>query len=316
MARPRPESAAGTWLSVQPVLDQELAALPDKYRSAIVLCDLEGKSLKDVARQLDCPLGTVGTRVARGRLLLARRLARRGVAVTSSVLAVMLAQNAASAAVPSTLIDATTKASSQYMAGSAVIEGSISVKVAALTAAVLNTLLLSRLKIALATLLALGAIAFAGASISQQIPPDYWHATVNLPKPDNERLQGKWELVSLELAGVHVSTDYLKKYGTLTFENNQFRGETSKSGTGTYTINAIHDPREIDFTANQSSELESLYRGAGIYKLEGRTLTICLPGPPVSTALRPTEFVSKNGEQWTKLIVLQRPQSEGCKCGS
>src|SRR5262245_8634066 len=43
------------WHDLQPLLDQELSRLPDKYRVAIVLCDLEGKTRKEVARQVGCP---------------------------------------------------------------------------------------------------------------------------------------------------------------------------------------------------------------------------------------------------------------------
>ena len=47
------------------LLDQELSRLPQRSRVLIVLCDLEGKSRKDVARQLGCPEGTVASGLAR-----------------------------------------------------------------------------------------------------------------------------------------------------------------------------------------------------------------------------------------------------------
>ncbi|MCI0700692.1 MAG: sigma-70 family RNA polymerase sigma factor [Planctomycetia bacterium] len=62
------------------VIDAELAKLPDKYRAAVVLCELEGRSLKEVAEELDVPVGTVASRLARGRATLARRLLSRGFA--------------------------------------------------------------------------------------------------------------------------------------------------------------------------------------------------------------------------------------------
>ena len=37
---------------LRPLLDEELSRLPDKYRSAVVLCDLEGRTRKEAARQL------------------------------------------------------------------------------------------------------------------------------------------------------------------------------------------------------------------------------------------------------------------------
>ena len=61
-------------------LHEELGRLPEKYRAPIVLCYIEGLPHEAVARQLGWPLGTVRTRIARGRDLLGARLTRRGVA--------------------------------------------------------------------------------------------------------------------------------------------------------------------------------------------------------------------------------------------
>src|SRR5262245_16948450 len=88
------------WHDLQPLLDQELSRLAEKYRVAIVLCDLEGKTRKEAARQLGVPDGTLAARLARGRVMLAKRLARHGLAVSGGALAAMLAQNAASASAP------------------------------------------------------------------------------------------------------------------------------------------------------------------------------------------------------------------------
>src|SRR5262245_49736137 len=60
------------WRDLQPLLDQELSRLPDRYRVAVVLCDLEGKTRKEAARQLGVPEGTLAARLARGRVLLAK----------------------------------------------------------------------------------------------------------------------------------------------------------------------------------------------------------------------------------------------------
>src|ERR1700722_18912537 len=75
-----------------PLLDQELSRLPVKYRVAIVLCDLEGMTRKDVARQLKIPEGTLTTRLITARAMLAKRLARHGLAVAGGSVAVVLSQ--------------------------------------------------------------------------------------------------------------------------------------------------------------------------------------------------------------------------------
>src|SRR5258706_139981 len=66
------------WPQVQGLLDEELGRLPDKYRVSIVLCDLEGKTIKEAARHLGWPQGTVATRLAQGRKMLAKRVSKAG----------------------------------------------------------------------------------------------------------------------------------------------------------------------------------------------------------------------------------------------
>src|SRR5262249_21708724 len=131
-AMSRPEAAeADLWRDVRPVLDRELNGLPEKYRSAGVLCDLEGKTRKEAARQLGCPEGTVAGRLARARALLARRLARHGVVMSAGVLAAWL-PGEASARVPGMLVVATARAATLVAAGQAAAPGAVPVEVAAL----------------------------------------------------------------------------------------------------------------------------------------------------------------------------------------
>ena len=100
------------WRDLQLVLDEELSRLPDKYRAVIVLCDLEGKTRKETARQLSVPEGTVGGWLARARRMLVKRLAQRGVALSGGGLAAVLARNAAAAGVPDVVVSGTIRAAS------------------------------------------------------------------------------------------------------------------------------------------------------------------------------------------------------------
>jgi RNA polymerase sigma-70 factor (ECF subfamily) len=52
-------------------------SLPAVYREAVVLCDLQDTSYEDAALVLDCPIGTVRSRLNRGRSMLAQKLAVR-----------------------------------------------------------------------------------------------------------------------------------------------------------------------------------------------------------------------------------------------
>src|SRR5262249_38717409 len=130
-----PEPAAkeqGLGSDLQAALDQELSRLPDMYRAAIVLCDLEGKTRKEAARQLGVPDGTLAARVARARTMLAKRLARHGLIVPGGALAGALAQQAASAGVPAAVVVSTTRAVTPVAVDRGADAGLVSAKVAAL----------------------------------------------------------------------------------------------------------------------------------------------------------------------------------------
>jgi RNA polymerase sigma-70 factor (ECF subfamily) len=56
------------------MIDEAMEALPDDFRAAIVLCDVTEMGYAEIAEVLDIPIGTVKSRVARGRALLVERL--------------------------------------------------------------------------------------------------------------------------------------------------------------------------------------------------------------------------------------------------
>jgi RNA polymerase sigma-70 factor (ECF subfamily) len=55
-------------------LHAALQDLPTAYRDAVVLCDLEERSYEDAARLMECPVGTIRSRLHRARLMLAAKL--------------------------------------------------------------------------------------------------------------------------------------------------------------------------------------------------------------------------------------------------
>ncbi len=92
------------------MLDEELMRLPDKYRTVILMCDLQGWTREEAARQLNWPEGTVAGRLARARKLLAKNLRRDGFALVAG-LSVALSGSACFAVTP-TLHAQTLKVSS------------------------------------------------------------------------------------------------------------------------------------------------------------------------------------------------------------
>jgi hypothetical protein len=65
------------------ILDEELANLSTLYSCPIVLCELQGRSRKDAAAELGIPEGTLSSRLAKGKKLLAQKLAGRGLISTA-----------------------------------------------------------------------------------------------------------------------------------------------------------------------------------------------------------------------------------------
>ncbi|MHB1424998.1 MAG: RNA polymerase sigma factor [Gemmataceae bacterium] len=148
------ESGEADWQDVRPILDEEIQRLPEKYRLPVILCYLEGQTNDEAARILNCPRGTIATRLARARERLHSRLLRRGVTLSAGTLAALLTDNAMSAAVPPLLLAQT---------GKVVFMGAASGSITALTEGVLHAMFLSKLKMVLAMSLMLAALGSAGA---------------------------------------------------------------------------------------------------------------------------------------------------------
>jgi RNA polymerase sigma factor (sigma-70 family) len=195
---------------LEPFLDQELSRLPDKYRVAIVLCDLEGKTRKEAARQLGLPEGTLAGRLTRGRAMLVKRLARHGLALSGGSLAAVLPQKAASACVPASVRTSTIKAVTLVAAGQAVTAGVVSARIAALTEGVLKAMLISKLKTIAGTFLAvflIGVVAassFPRAAATPGNPPGVQHKPKAVKAAQKEelaarkRFAGVWQVASIE----------------------------------------------------------------------------------------------------------------------
>jgi RNA polymerase sigma-70 factor (ECF subfamily) len=153
----RPVSEVVVAPDLGPVLDDELARLPDKFRLPIVLCELRERTTAQAAAELGWPVGTVASRLSRGRALLADRLTRRGV-TTGAVLAAGTLVRSATAAVSERLIESTV---------SAAVTGCTpgSAAVLSLTREVVRAMSVSKLRLVVFGLVASGAVALVGGGV-------------------------------------------------------------------------------------------------------------------------------------------------------
>jgi len=165
-------------------LDEEVAALPEHLRAAVVLCELDGVSRRDAAARLGVPEGTLSSRLAKGRKLLAGRLRKRG--VTAAGLAVL-----APVPVSARLTAAT----------SALASGPPPAGVAALAQGVVRVMVLHKLRAAPVALGLFAVVAFAaGSAGSTDVPPPPAprpRVAAQLPAPEKatpagEIVVGRW----------------------------------------------------------------------------------------------------------------------------
>ncbi len=89
------------------VLHEEIERLPEYFRVAVVLCDLEGRSHDQAARHLGLPLGTVKSRLRRGRDRLRDRLIERGVGPDSAMFGAARLPARVGADIPAALAEST-----------------------------------------------------------------------------------------------------------------------------------------------------------------------------------------------------------------
>lgn len=160
------------------ILDEEVAALPEHLRVAVILCELDGLSRKDAAARLSVAEGTLSSRLAKARKLLADRLRKRGVSLPAAGLAVL----ASSAPVSARLA---AKTSALASAGAP-----LPPTVAALSNGVFRTMFLHKLTLGAACALLLFAIGLAGwialPDARAQEPPKPRASFALVDKPDEK----------------------------------------------------------------------------------------------------------------------------------
>jgi RNA polymerase sigma factor (sigma-70 family) len=271
------------------ILDEEIQRLPDKYRSAVVLCEIQGRSREDASRVLGIPPGTLSSRLASARDCLALRLARRGVVLGAAPLAILLdAPSAPAASLAATTVQQTLAASGAAGAG-------VSGPVAALTQGVLHAMFMQQVKtwaagIALALAVAAGTILLTLAALAQG----------DGPANDRERIVGTWKLISVMDNGRERPADDAKAVITKDKIELHFGG---KSRAFPYALDPDHNPKHFN-TKSADGTKDVL----GIYKFEDNKLFLVIN--ETGGGDRPTQFVSEAKTANDLLMIMERAKKE------
>jgi RNA polymerase sigma factor (sigma-70 family) len=312
-AMPEPEAVAAPdlWSDLRPILDHELSRLPDKYRLAIVLCDLEGRTRQEVARQFGIPAGTLSGRLTTARRLLAGRLARHGLALGSAGVATALSPGAALARVPASLVVSTVKAATHVAMGGAAATV-VSARAAALSEGVLRTML--RIKLTATVLpVALGLLCLLACSFVAGVAADpVGAAGENLRQPrqasqpapaaDAQKLLGAWKVTTLVYRGKALSApgSAVKEYLYITKDLIYRKSGDEVRDVLLYQIDTTQKPKAIDLRSGDGTK-----DFPAIYEMKGDDLKLCIREKNDDKVERPTTFASKPGST-TILITLKR----------
>jgi RNA polymerase sigma factor (sigma-70 family) len=162
-----PQSAAG-WEETRQVVQQELGTLPAKYRMPLILHYYGGLSREEMARELNCRPNTLGVRLHRGREMLAKKLAKRGVVLSGVIIGVLMTEVCRSI-VTERLVCSTAHAAVFFSAGHPYACGLVSPQIVALAQRASCALANAKIRFAASLALIAGGAAAAGAQVVSHV---------------------------------------------------------------------------------------------------------------------------------------------------
>jgi RNA polymerase sigma factor (sigma-70 family) len=156
---------------LQSILDEELDQLPETFRAPLVLCYLDGLTHDEAASSLGCPVGTIRSRLSRGRDRLRARLTRRGFS-PSDFASIVIALPPVSAV----LVTTTVSTASLMGGGTLASLSKLAVPVLTLVQGVLRVMFFQNvskaaLSLAVITILGMGAFVTARSRSAQAEKP-------------------------------------------------------------------------------------------------------------------------------------------------
>ncbi|VTR94762.1 sigma-70 family rna polymerase sigma factor : Uncultured bacterium genome assembly Metasoil_fosmids_resub OS=uncultured bacterium PE=4 SV=1: Sigma70_r2: Sigma70_r4_2: WD40: WD40 [Gemmata massiliana] len=240
-----------------PFLDREIERLPERYRVPVVLCELEGRSRGDVARQLGIPEGTLSSRLAYARKILAARLKHHAPGSLAVLLTLVATQN---------VIAAPRLAAITLQKLSAT--GTVSTAARTLAEDVVKGMFLSKLKVVSLTVLALTAAMIGrsgGSNRAEAQPPaplSFARTAAPVPKPlpaPKEWVLGKtWVAQPTTVNIALFSPDGKRVFSTASLVSAGAPGQPPQPFQQFREWNAVTGKLEREFREKEAAELESV----------------------------------------------------------
>lgn len=283
---------------LRPILNAEIARLPQRFRTAFLLCQCEGKTNEDAARLLGVPKGTLLSRLARARQKLRRRLIQRGIAPAAAGLVLEATVDPVSAA----LVNATV-GSIHTISPSSITPGTI----ALLAEGAIRDMFWNKIKLAACVILAVSFLGAAGVflgspgALAETTTAENPAEQPKNPPTDLDRLQGSWLITSLVANGKEQEESGVAR---MTFKGDT-AGFIKRPGKNPdefkVTLDETTNPRSIDLAEGNKAM-------SGIYELKGGELRIIYREKGDE---RPKSFDVANEGKDCVLMVLKREKPEG-----
>ncbi|MEW4566976.1 sigma-70 family RNA polymerase sigma factor [Tautonia sp. JC769] len=280
------------------ILHGEIEGLPDRFRTPIVLCDLEGRSHEEAARRIGCPVGTVKSRLSRGRARLRARLERLGLPG--------LPASAAAIGAESPLIMADPDAPGPIPTPT--LGTPIAESVHHLSQETIRMMMLTKLKITGAIAVSAAALVLGSAGLAIQIPGERGAAAEDeqlrkdrvahsrLEQAELNTLLGTWTRVSLEVDGrrpavsdAPVTKTFLDGYRLEIRPPREGSDGPAENGPVQplrFSINPAKAPAELTYFGDRGGLYQCVYR------IDGDRLVIAFYGR--SEVDRPQGFSKEN----------------------
>lgn len=299
------------------ILHLEIDKLPSRFRGAVVLCELEGRSHEEAASQLGCAVGTIKSRLARAREKLRARLVRRGLAPATGLGSLLTSQG--TNAIPTKLAQATAESASAFALSIPSGAAGPRDSVLSLAECVMKSMTLNRLAIRCAAMLAGIATAagvFALAAERPKAAPGTEPVAAAAPVPparpvpkEFQPFQGVWTFSLCDTMNetLYASNKELRSKWQWNITGDEiiwaFKGEEWKLKL---KVDPTKKPAEIDLTFQsgefKGTKCEGIFEWGGV---DGKTLQIAIQDPGANVA-RPKSIFPWSSTSQTAVLLLRQ----------